>query len=179
MAHGLQQRRGDVVATQDHRIELRTVLAQPAHRLGHPRVIQHFDADLLKRFRIATVERAVLGEEIDLITECDQQLHQIDHAHRTGILVRMRRGRIDNQHAPTDTVFARERNRRARLRLLRQHRGPAFEELLLVDDLVLLHPGRRVGAGRHPFEMEHGRGRLIEHAQAGFAHLEGEVGVRR
>ena len=136
-----------------------------------------FNAELLQLHGVGFDALAVLRQEDDMRAFLDQQPHQVHQPQRTGVVIRARRLRIDDQDLLLFAMQKRRRGHGIRGQLLRQCFAAMRGEDAAVANLIRLHPGIRVGAGGAALGVDHARGRLVEHALAGGAHREGEVGI--
>jgi hypothetical protein len=166
-----------VVPADDDRIEARAMFAQPGRRAPGERRVPRLHAELLQRRRVGAAVFAVGRHEHHVRALFDQQAHEVDQPQRTRIVVRRRRQRIDDQHLALAAVQRGGRGRRARRQLPRERFVAMFEEHLAVAYLVGLGAAAQVGARRRALVVHHARGRLVQHAAAGGAHGERQVGV--
>ena len=120
---------------------------------------------------------AVSGQKHHMRAFLAQQPHQVHQPQRSRIMIGARRMRIDDQNLCLFAMQQCGRRYCIRRKLLCQCFTAVRGETLPVADLVRLHADAGVGAGGAAFGMDHARSRLVEHALAGSAHREREIGV--
>ncbi len=177
-AAGRQVARGDVEAVQVDDVELVGALAQHLLDRPEPGMVQELDAEVLQvGADRPEMGHVVGGDEGDLAAQRLDRAHMGQRSVRTCILARRRRGGVHEEHAELREAVLLALGLDAVQAVVRQHVLPAHEELAAVDHLVALHALREVGAAADALEVRDHRTRLVDRAEAGGAHAEGEVGV--
>ncbi len=165
------------MACHEDQVETMAVLGEPGHRIGQVRQPQYLHAHLLQGWRVGFDKGAVVGEEGHRAAVFQQKPEDVAQAHRAGVVIRLRRGGIDDEHVLFRSMLARDDDVRAGSRVRGQCLFPARQEFFLIDHLIALGAGGGVGARTDAFEMHDHRRGLVQHAQAGGTHLHRKVGV--
>ena len=93
-----QELAGDVMARYQHHVEARAAFAQPGRCARRERRVQVSTPSCCSASVYRPASARLSGRNTTCAPSSTQHAHQVDHAQRAGVLVRLRRRRIDDQH---------------------------------------------------------------------------------